>query len=207
VSTWKLRRCRIPHSIQATADLVDAILHDDAQKNSASTIKAVYASALAKMVTSVCDLEQDSLEKRSMMEQAKKIGMPEDWVHLRHSITHGQTPGLRALEEAVRDAVPWMWNHFWRYLDVEDRVSEEELRSEFITVLANFRRQRRVAITRKQDASLDTNLASQSSKALRRLCKNNSRGHEILISVLLHDNIILPSEKQYVHATSICSTR
>jgi hypothetical protein len=175
---------------------VDAILHNDARKNSASTIKAVYASALAKMVTSVCDLEQDSVEKRSMMEQAKKIRMPEDWVHLRHSITHGQTPGLRALEEAVRDAVPWMWDHFWKHLDVEDGMSDEELRVELIDMLTDYRRQRRAAITAKQDASMDTNLASHTSKLIRRACKKNARGRDTLINVLLYDSVLLPSEKQ-----------
>jgi hypothetical protein len=148
------------------------------------------------MVTSVCDLEQDSLEKRSMMEQAKRIGMPEDWVHLRNSITHGQTPGLKPLQEAVREAVPWMWDHFWKHLDVDDEMPEDNFRSEIINILTDYRRQRRTAITMKQEASFDTNLASQISKTLCRSFKKSARGLDIFIDVLLHENVALPSQKQ-----------
>jgi ribosomal biogenesis protein LAS1 len=196
VNTWKLRRCRIPHSIVATADLVDAILHHDLEKNSPSTIKAVYASALAKMVTSVCDLEQDSAEKRSMMEQAIKISMPEEWVQLRHAITHGQTPGLHALEDAVKVAVPWMWQHFWNSIDGIDAVTEDALTEELLDVLSQYRRQRRAMITSKQEAVTDTTLATQASKALRKSCKQRRDGLHCLVRVLLHEHIILPSEKQ-----------
>ena len=202
VNTWKLRRCRIPHSILATADLFDAILHHDTTKNSPSTIKAVYASALAKMVTSVCDLEQDSAEKRSMMEQAAKIGMPEEWVQLRHAITHGQTPGLKVLESAVKDAVPWMWEHFWKSIDGEDEVGEEELREELRKVLIEYRRQRRAYITLKPDAAADVNVATQACKILRRICRKRRDGLDQLMHVFLHDSILLPSEKQYVSLDS-----
>ena len=180
----------------ATADLVDAILHHDTTKNSPSTIKAVYASALAKMVTSVCDLEQDSVEKRSMMEQAARLRMPEEWVLLRHAITHGQTPGLKSLEDAVREAVPWMWEHFWKGLDGEDEVGELELRDELVGILKEYGKQRRTMITSKQDTAQDINLAAQTSKHLRRTCRKRRRGADQLIAVLLNENIILPSEKQ-----------
>lgn len=179
-----------------TADLVDATLHHNAQKNSLSTIKAVYAAALAKMVTSICDLEQDSVEKRSMAEQAKKIGMSEDWVHLRHSITHGKTPSLRTLELAVRDAIPWMWAHFWKHLDPVDELSEEELRSQLQECLTSFRRQRFLEITSKDPNNSKTILTHQASKILHKLCKKNSHGVDALIQLLVGDKYILPSSKQ-----------
>ena len=173
---------------------MDAILHHDTTKNSASTIKAVYASALAKMVTSVCDLEQDSLEKRSMMEQATKVGMPEEWVQLRHAITHGQTPGLKALETAVKEAVPWMWGHFWKGLDGEDVVDAEALKEQLRDLLAQYRDERRAAITSKSN---EVAYVARTSKAIHRACKQRRDGLRVLIHVLLNDNILLPSEKQY----------
>ncbi|KIW03698.1 uncharacterized protein PV09_05013 [Verruconis gallopava] len=195
VNAWKLRRCRIPHSILATADLVDAILHHDARKNSASAIKAVYASALAKMVTSICDLEQDAAEKRSMMEQAKKLGMPEDWVHLRHAITHGQTPGLMALQSAVLEAVPWMWEHFWQHLSPESEVPEQEVRSRLVEILTGYRRQRRSEFTNQSELRPYDTLTAQACKHIRRICKA-AKDADILVDVLLGENILLPSEKQ-----------
>jgi hypothetical protein len=161
-----------------------------------STIKAVYASALGKMVTSVCDLEQDAAEKRSMMEQAAKIGMPEEWVQLRHAITHGQTPGLKVLESAVKSAVPWMWEHFWKHIDGEAEIGKDDLRHELRNLLIEYRSQRRATITSKQALIGDTSMAVQVSKALRRLCRKRSDGLDELLQVLLHESILLPSDKQ-----------
>jgi hypothetical protein len=131
-----------------------------------------------------------------MMEQAIKLGMPEEWVQLRHAITHGATPGLKVLENAVREAVPWMWEHFWKGLDGEDEMSAEELQGELVKVLGDYQRQRRALITSKQEAAVDTSLAAQTSKVIRRMCKKRRHGLDQLVNVLVKENIILPSEKQ-----------
>ena len=203
VNTWKLRRCRIPHSIIATADLVDAILHHDTSKNSISTIKAVYASALSKTITALCDLEQDSAEKRSMAEQAVKLSMPEEWVFLRHAITHGSMPPLKPLESAVKEAVLWLWGHFWAGIDgVEDEMGIEELRGQMQGVLEAWRTSRRKTIVAKgkgDDVSVDSGVLGQTGKTIKRLCKRRRDGLDQLVHVLLRDHIILPSEKQYVY--------
>lgn len=133
-----------------------------------------------------------------MMEQATKLGMPEEWVLLRHAITHGATPGLKVMENAVREAVPWMWGHFWRGLEEEDEVTEDKLREQFVRLLGEYQRQRRAFITSKQEAAVDMSLAAQTSKVIRRMCKKRRDGLDHLVYVLVKENIILPSEKQCV---------
>lgn len=47
VEAWKLRG-NIPHHVEATALLTDAILHDDAQRNSIFSIRATYSAAFCR---------------------------------------------------------------------------------------------------------------------------------------------------------------
>ena len=47
VGVWKLRG-NLPHPVEATALLTDAILHDDAQKNSIFSIRATYSAAFCR---------------------------------------------------------------------------------------------------------------------------------------------------------------
>lgn len=49
VSSWKLRG-NLPHAVEATALLTDAILHDDARENSIFSIRATYSAAFCRFV-------------------------------------------------------------------------------------------------------------------------------------------------------------
>lgn len=49
ISVWKIRG-NLPHAVEATALLTDAILHDDAQKNSVFSIRATYSAAFCRYV-------------------------------------------------------------------------------------------------------------------------------------------------------------
>jgi Las1-like len=51
VEAWKLRG-HLPHAVEATALLTDAILHDDAERNSVFAIRATYAAAFSRYVLS-----------------------------------------------------------------------------------------------------------------------------------------------------------
>lgn len=47
VEAWKLRG-NVPHHVEATALLTDAILHDDALHNSIFSIRATYSAAFCR---------------------------------------------------------------------------------------------------------------------------------------------------------------
>ena len=49
VEAWKLRG-NVPHHVEATALLTDAILHDDGQRNSIFSIRATYSAAFCRYV-------------------------------------------------------------------------------------------------------------------------------------------------------------
>lgn len=53
VGVWKLRG-NLPHPVEATALLTDAILHDDAQRNSIFSIRATYSAAFCRSVSVLC---------------------------------------------------------------------------------------------------------------------------------------------------------
>lgn len=52
VEAWKLRG-NVPHHVEATALLTDAILHDDGQRNSIFSIRATYSAAFCRYVAPV----------------------------------------------------------------------------------------------------------------------------------------------------------
>lgn len=52
VEAWKLRG-NVPHHVEATALLTDAILHDDGQRNSIFSIRATYSAAFCRYVVPI----------------------------------------------------------------------------------------------------------------------------------------------------------
>lgn len=49
----------------------------------------------------------------SMYAYAAKIGMPEDFVDLRHNIVHGDIPPLETLRGYNKQALGWLWEKWW----------------------------------------------------------------------------------------------
>ncbi|KAK3111019.1 rRNA-processing protein las1, partial [Teratosphaeriaceae sp. CCFEE 6253] len=135
LSCWKLRG-NLPHAVESTALLIDARLHhtlplslslrpgnedgDAAAAPSQSAIRATYASAFSRFVTGFCDIgraREGSLQPSSMLDVAKRIGMPPDFVTLRHEATHEEVPSLPRLVAAVERGVAWLWEVYWVKLD------------------------------------------------------------------------------------------
>ncbi|KAI6808517.1 hypothetical protein KC342_g18581, partial [Hortaea werneckii] len=123
ILAWKLRG-NLPHAVESTALLVDAILHHQQQQQpqpqtapytttntgppstpaapSASTfaIRAVYSAAFTRFVTGFCDIGRSrasGLTPASMLEIARQIEMPASFVGLRHEATHEELPALGRL--------------------------------------------------------------------------------------------------------------
>ena len=49
---WKLRG-KLPHVVESTGALTDAILHDDSQINSTTSIRAVYSTAFCRYASAL----------------------------------------------------------------------------------------------------------------------------------------------------------
>ncbi|EAW13139.1 rRNA-processing protein LAS1 [Aspergillus clavatus NRRL 1] len=111
VGVWKLRG-NLPHPVEATALLTDAILHDDAQKNSIFSIRATYSAAFCRFVTGLVDSKLHG-QKRTMFQRAIDLGLPASFVELRHEATHRELPSLIVLRNATQRSLEWLWDYYW----------------------------------------------------------------------------------------------
>ncbi|KGM91743.1 rRNA-processing protein LAS1 [Paracoccidioides brasiliensis Pb18] len=111
VWVWKLRG-NLPHSVEATALLTDAILHDDAKKNSIFSIRATYSAAFCRFVTGLVDSKLYG-RKQTMFQKATELGLPASFVELRHEATHRELPSLSVLRNAAHRSLQWLWKFYW----------------------------------------------------------------------------------------------
>jgi hypothetical protein len=65
------------------------------------------------------DSHQDKARKMSMYAVAKSVGLPATFVELRHQATHEQLPSLTRLRAAAEKALDWIYEYYWKHLDVE----------------------------------------------------------------------------------------
>jgi ribosomal biogenesis protein LAS1 len=81
-------------------------------------------------VTGLLDGYQDKKYKLSMYSIAKTIGLPATFVELRHQCTHEELPPLAKLRAAAEKSLLWIWDHYWKNLDVSAApVGPDECRS------------------------------------------------------------------------------
>lgn len=211
IMAWKLRG-NLPHAIESTALLMDAILHHQSQSPSSSissfSIRAVYSAAFTRFVTGFCDIERSRermLEPSSMLESAKKIGMPGEFVGLRHEATHEELPGLARLVKATEAALEWLWEFYWKGLgeDVEvDEVGSEESIERVREVLKAFRGERRLALKRKRAEAEDGEKQAGEERKTARICVGLVGGTEVgmnkLVQVFVQDKMLFPSKRESV---------
>jgi Las1-like len=154
------------------------------------TIRSLYATAIARFVTGLCDTAQNAAVKRSMYDVAADIGFPERWVEIRHEITHGQIPQLATLEECAREAVAWLWDVFWSGLDGKSRADDREKRKvELGGLLRAYLRERRNEIRsgKAGDPAETVKVVMGHAKADKDL--------RIVAGVFMEDKLLLPTQK------------
>lgn len=215
IMAWKLRG-NLPHAVESTALLTDAILHHDLTVNSIFSVRAVYAAAFTRFVTGFCDIGRNrerALEPSSMLEIARQIEMPDEFVALRHEATHEDLPSVQRLVAVCGQALEWLWRVYWsRLAEVEESpapatapVAEMDLaqvREEERRVLKEFRS------ARKQSLKLKGATATQSQAEVVRkaadeceaLCRNQERAIGALVGTLLGEKMLYPSDRGYVNS-------
>ncbi|KZZ90985.1 cell morphogenesis protein Las1 [Ascosphaera apis ARSEF 7405] len=128
VWVWKARG-NLPHPVEATALLIDAILHDDPSKNSIFSIRATYSAAFCRFVTGLVDSKLYG-PRMTMYQKAMTLGLPASFVELRHEATHRELPSLSVFREATRRSLDWLWDFYWAGLRVAEgteRLSQEQI--------------------------------------------------------------------------------
>ncbi|GKZ22909.1 rRNA-processing protein las1 [Aspergillus brasiliensis] len=207
VGAWKLRG-NLPHPVEATALLTDAILHDDALKNSIFSIRATYAAAFCRFVTGLVDSKLNG-QRKTMFQRAIDLGLPASFVELRHEATHRELPSLTVLRNATQRSLEWLWDYYWAKTDLsadmvpvpepeafdgaEDDVEPIKMavRTEFEHLLADEesseppRKKRRF---QQNVSSTSTHLVS--------ICKSSSRGASALAGVIVEDSMLVPAGRK-----------
>jgi Las1-like len=87
---------------------------DAVGNRSSGLIRLAYSSALVRCVNGVLDAYQDGAVSTSLAAVARRIGMPEALISMRHDVTHGDLPSLATLRIAAGVALQWMLAVYWR---------------------------------------------------------------------------------------------
>ena len=201
---WKLRG-NLPHAVESTALLVDAILHHDTTANSSFSVRAVYSAAFSRFVTGFCDIgrhKERTLEPSSMLDIARQIDMPVDFVALRHEATHEELPGLQRLVNATQQALTWLWKVYWSRLeepeDVEAVITAlPSTMNEISAILREFRRSRRDALrNRIQQPSEQIGELEKTREACVEIGFRNQERTEAVARILVEKRLIFPSSRE-----------
>lgn len=195
VEAWKLRG-HLPHAVEATALLTDAILHDNSTHNSVFSIRATYAAAFSRFVTGLVDTKLGSGGGGTMFNRASMIGLPLSFVELRHEAAHRELPSLVLLRSYTNRALEWLWDYYWVRIDqgvsFPANAGEDGLRGRVKSMLQQFWQQVQSDNSRKRVKSLATSV----SQSLVSICKSDVEGAKVICRVLLEDGLLVPENRQ-----------
>lgn len=118
----------LPHVIDTTAQLTTSMLLDEAQVCvDEMNVRLSYMMSLIRFVNGVLDPTQQSQFAIPLHVLAKKVGLSSWFVDLRHWGTHERDlPGLDMLRMACKEALNWLWDHYWNDDELTNDSSDEE---------------------------------------------------------------------------------
>ena len=146
-----------------------------------------------------------------MYAKAKQIGLPASFVELRHEATHGDLPSLLSFRRAAERSLDWLWNDYWRYLDVrsgnldEDELDafgegRERLKENFRVVLRDYNEAcaDTARMTGRGDMAMPAGLTDKTCLEIVKICKNEKLVIAELAKVLLEYQMMVPISRMYV---------
>lgn len=124
-----MRTTRVPHAIEATAQLTAAVLLDTGATPTAPTTthssrvstlaqRLTYSTAICRFVNGLLDPEQQSMFAQPMHVLARRLNLPASFVELRHAATHEALPSLVVLRTVALRALDWLWRDYWAAIGV-----------------------------------------------------------------------------------------
>lgn len=219
IQAWTFRG-NLPHAVESTGLLLEAQLNhrheaERQQVVDTFTIRAAYTYALMRFVTGFADLGRSrSGPGQSMLEVAKDIDLPAEFVEIRHEATHEGMPVFARLTKATSAALTWLYHTYWEKLDaagdpssgsvqtsLDDtiyRTSQKDLalhsQEQVQSILKEFRKSRKDEFRNSQQtgSSAIRDRASQ----LVALVSPLKRGHSMLAETLCAHGTILPSSPE-----------
>jgi len=171
-------------------------------------LSGLCSSDQNRFVTGLLDSEQDAKYKVSMYAKAKQIGLPASFVELRHEATHGDLPSLVVFRRAAERSLDWLWNDYWRYLDVrsgnldEDELDafkegREKLKENLRIILRQYNEAciDDVKTISRRDVAMPTHSADKACLEIVKICKNEKLVIAELVKVLLEHGTMIPSSR------------
>lgn len=121
----------LPHVIDCTAQITSAILLDEEKSSNGNehmvSVRLGYTMSLIRFVNGILDPTQQSQFAIPLHTLAKRVGLSSWFVELRHLGTHErEMPSIDMLRIAAKEALIWLWDHYWN----DDELEEEEDSSE-----------------------------------------------------------------------------
>lgn len=117
----------LPHVIDSTCQLTNALLLDEDNSVEKLSVRLNYTMTLIRFVNGILDPNQKAQFAIPLHTIARNVGLSSSFVELRHWGTHErELPSLDMLRIAVRDALNWLWLHYWDANELEDSQDEDE---------------------------------------------------------------------------------
>lgn len=113
---WKARYPWLPSGIESTLGIVQ-VQHLDLDSGEQPLVqqhvlRLAYSSAIMRFVNHMLDSE--SAKGSSLYKAAKKLGVPDWIIDLRHNTAHNNSlPTLQLLREAADIALEWLQKNYW----------------------------------------------------------------------------------------------
>lgn len=118
----------LPHVIDSTSQLTSAVLLDETNNQvGMNAIRMAYTMALIRFVNGILDPNQRAQYAIPLHRLAQNVGLSSWFVELRHWGTHErELPSIEMLRITTKEALTWLWDHYWNDNTLEDLSSEEE---------------------------------------------------------------------------------
>jgi len=114
VRAWQSRG-KVPHSVEATAALVEIGLSrgTGVPVRSENELRLMYSMALVRLVNGIVDAVQQKKFASPVSDLAGQVALPRILVDIRHTASHNALPSLPALSLAADRALQWLRQHYW----------------------------------------------------------------------------------------------
>lgn len=164
----------------------------------------VMLSGCYRLVTGLVDTNQTGPYRKSMYHNAREIGLPASFVELRHQATHEELPALLVLRQAATRSLQWLWQHYWRNIDVRSGALDDEeqafedgmlkLRDQFRAILASYLKINCGFTKNKPQPSVLDGVPGAVQQCVR-LSKGKNAPIKVLAQVSLESGFLIPTEK------------
>lgn len=141
---------------------------------------------------------------RSMHVVAEDLDMPASWIDTRHEATHGRLPSLNRLAATTREALSWLWQHYWSELEKQEGADQLKnmqqnlsLPTEIRAILASFVKKRIEEIKKASDPTLPKSASGVACIDLIRLCRGEPDKLRNVARLLVEPKMLVPADRRY----------